>query len=49
VKARLIGLLCLSALLVADCSASGRAVSDDMSRHWCVHELYRAIGEFFHP
>ncbi|AZD63004.1 hypothetical protein [Pseudomonas chlororaphis] len=42
-------LLCLGALLVTDCSAPVPGRVEQGSSHWCLHELHRALGDFFFP
>ena len=40
-----ISLGCLAVWLVAD-----RQLADEnVQGHWCIHELHRAIGDFFLP
>ncbi|WP_186828443.1 hypothetical protein [Pseudomonas chlororaphis] len=40
-------LLCLGALLVTDCSVPAQV--EETSAHWCLHDLHRALGDFFFP
>ncbi|AZC33416.1 hypothetical protein ACTJKT_30045 [Pseudomonas sp. 22526] len=46
-KTLLFVLLCLGGLLLVDCSVPVRA--EETSSHWCLHELHRALGDFFFP
>ncbi|AKA22498.1 hypothetical protein [Pseudomonas chlororaphis] len=40
-------LLGLGGLLFTDCSMSVRV--EETQAHWCLHELHRALGDFFFP
>ncbi|AZC26078.1 hypothetical protein C4K39_4429 [Pseudomonas sessilinigenes] len=43
------GLAYFALLLLSDCGRVPPASSDEPPRHWCVHELHRALGKFFFP
>jgi len=49
VKPWLLGLACLAALLVSDCSGAPPTAPEDPPRHWCMHELHRALGRWLFP
>ncbi|WP_277591876.1 hypothetical protein [Pseudomonas chlororaphis] len=42
-------LLGLGVLLVTDCSVPLPSRVEESPSHWCLHELHRALGDFFFP